>query len=102
MMTRWNFDIGLLLPKTVLPPLFCLLLCLITPIASSAADLGTYGQGVNIKADTMTHDINQDIIRASGAVLVEWQGMTLMALDATYNQSSQTITASGNVVLIKG
>ena len=59
-------------------------------------------QGVVIKADVMTHDQELDVIRASGAVHIEWQGMTMMSVEAEYNRETQMVVATGSVVLIKG
>lgn len=49
----------------------------------------------------MTHNQADDTITASGDVVIVWQGVTLMAMKAVYNRQTQIITATGNVILIK-
>lgn len=58
--------------------------------------------GMVIKADVMAHDQNSNTVQASGNVLVEWKGMTLSTTGLSFNQLTQVITASGNVVLTRG
>jgi LPS-assembly protein len=90
--------------KTVLLPLSMLSLALLlvgTPSFATAETL-TDAQGVVINGDTMSHDQTTDIIHASGAVHIEWQGMTVLAIEAEYNRKTQILSAAGNVVLIKG
>jgi LPS-assembly protein len=78
----------------------CLLLTGLTSV--SRAESLTDPQGVVIHGDVMTHDQATDIVHVSGAVHIEWQGMTMLAIEAEYNRTTQILTASGNVVLIKG
>ncbi|MBC8018863.1 MAG: LPS-assembly protein LptD [Verrucomicrobia bacterium] len=58
--------------------------------------------GINIKADAMDHNQTDDVITASGNVVLQWQGATLTSDNATYDRTKKVLKASGNVVIIKG
>lgn len=68
--------------------------------ARSAESVST-DAGVSIKANSLGHNLSDDIITASGDVFIVWEGMTLMAIKADYNRKTHVISATGNVVLIK-
>jgi LPS-assembly protein len=59
-------------------------------------------EGIRIKADTMDHNQADDIITASGNVVLLWQGATLTSDNATYDRANRILKATGNVVIVKG
>lgn len=66
---------------------------------ASAAD----GEGeVRIKSDTLQHDMQNDIVHATGNVNVEWKGSLLTADDVEYSRSTDSATATGKVTLREG
>ena len=77
------------------------LVCLSTALAwgnaSKEAD-----DGIHITADSMDHDQTNDVITASGNVMVQWQGTSLTSDNATYDRTKKVLKATGNVVIIKG
>jgi len=78
-----------------------LLVCLLIPTFLFAAEqIGA--PGMVIHSDVMTQDSASDLIKANGKVEMAWQDMTMTADEATYNRTSQILTAKGNVYLIKG
>jgi len=78
----------------------CLLLLSVPPAFCAATATGS--DGLRIKADSMAHNQVDDVITATGAVVMEWQGAVLSCDRATYDRSSQTLTATGNIVIVKG
>jgi len=77
------------------------MVCLLIPtILPAAEQIGA--PGMVIHADVMTQDSASDLIKANGKVEMAWQDMTMTADEATYNRTSQILTAKGNVYLIKG
>lgn len=77
-----------------------LLLCILLPSLLLAAEQPA-APGMVIRADAMSHDLASDTIKADGKVEMTWQDMTMTADHATFNRSSQTLTATGNVYLLK-
>lgn len=75
--------------------------CLSTALAWGAA-INESDDGIRIKADTMDHNQADDVITASGNVVLEWQGATLTSDNATYDRAKRVLTAIGNVVIVKG
>lgn len=57
---------------------------------------------INIKADAMDHNQADDVITASGNVVMHWQGATLTSDHATYDRTNKILSATGNVVIVKG
>ena len=58
--------------------------------------------GIRIKADSMDHNQADDVITASGNVVLQWQGATLTSDSATYDRPNKVLKATGHVVIIKG
>lgn len=58
--------------------------------------------GIRIKADSMDHNQTSDVITANGNVELLWQGAILTSHNATYDRTKKTLQATGNVVIIKG
>ncbi len=77
--------------------IFLLFIPSILPAAEEAG-----APGMLIQADTMSHDTASDIVKATGAVKMVWQDLTMTSDEATYNRTTQTMTATGNVLLVKG
>lgn len=77
--------------------IFLLFVPSILPAAEEAG-----APGMLIQADTMSHDTATDIVKATGAVKMVWQDLTMTSDEATYNRTTQTMTATGNVLLLKG
>jgi LPS-assembly protein len=75
--------------------------CLSTALAWGDAAEET-GEGIRIKADTMDHNQADDVITASGNVVLLWQGATLTSDNATYDRANRVLKATGNVVIVKG
>lgn len=78
-----------------------LLFVLFAPSVLLAAEQ-TGAPGMVIRADVMGHEASSDLIKANGKVEMTWQDMTMTADAATFNRTSQTLTAKGNVYLVKG
>lgn len=78
-----------------------LLFVLFAPSVLLAAEQ-TGAPGMVIRADVMGHEASNDLIKANGKVEMTWQDMTMTADAATFNRTSQTLTAKGNVYLVKG
>jgi len=78
-----------------------LLFVLFAPSVLLAAEQ-TGAPGMVIRADVMGHEASSDLIKANGKVEMTWQDMTMTADTATFNLTSQTLTAKGNVYLVKG
>jgi len=78
-----------------------LLFVLFAPSVLLAAEQ-TGAPGMVIRADVMGHEASSDLIKANGKVEMTWQDMTMTADTATFNRTSQTLTAKGNVYLVKG
>ncbi len=76
------------------------ILLLLLPALLQAAEQ-TGAPGMTIHADVMTHDAATDLIKANGKVEMTWQDMTMTADEATFNRTSQTLVAKGNVYLVK-
>jgi LPS-assembly protein len=75
--------------------------CLSTALAWG--DAGKEAEdGIRIKADALDHNQADDIITASGNVVIQWQGATLTSDSATYDRAKKVLTATSNVVIIKG
>lgn len=77
------------------------ILCLLLPTVLLAAEQNG-APGMVIRADVMTQDSATDLVKATGKVEMTWQDMTLTSNEATYNRTSQVLTAHGNVYLVKG
>lgn len=75
--------------------------CLSTALAWGDAAKET-DDGIRIKADTMEHNQADDVITASGNVVLLWQGATLTSDNATYDRANRILKATGNVVIVKG
>lgn len=75
--------------------------CLSTALAWAAAT-NEPADGIRIKADTMDHNQADDVITASGTVVLEWQGATLTSDHATYDRAKRVLSATGHVVIVKG
>lgn len=76
------------------------LVCLLAGHAA-AEPLKTAEEGIRIKADAMDHDQVNDLITATGTVVMQWQDTTLTADTASYDSSSKSIQASGHVVITR-
>jgi len=57
--------------------------------------------GMVIRADSMSHETARDLIKATGKVEITWQDMVMSADEATFNRTTQTLVATGNVSLLK-
>ncbi len=80
----------------------CILILLVwMPTLSPAAEQAG-APGMTIRADVMSHDAVSDLIKADGKIEMVWQDMTMTADAATFNRTTQTLTARGNVYLVKG
>ena len=75
--------------------------CLSTALAWGDAAKETDG-GIRIKADTMDHNQADDVITASGNVVLLWQGAILTSDYATYDRANRVLKATGHVVIVKG
>ena len=75
--------------------------CLSTTLAWGDGSSGP-DDGIRIKADTMDHNLSEDIITAKGNVVLEWQGAILTSDTASYDRTGKTLTAVGHVVIVKG
>lgn len=84
----------------MLPACILFLLILLPALLPAAEQTGA--PGMVIHADSMTHDTASDLIKADGKVEMSWQDMTMTSDTATFNRATQTLTAKGNVYLIKG
>ena len=80
---------------------YILILFLLLPTLLQAAEQTTGAPGMTIRADVMTHDAATDLIKANGKVEMTWQDMTMTADEAVFNRTNQTLTAKGNVYLVK-
>jgi LPS-assembly protein len=58
--------------------------------------------GIRIKADAIDHNQADDVITASGNVVILWKGATLTSDSATYDRAKGVLTATGHVVIVKG
>ncbi len=58
--------------------------------------------GMRITADLMDHNQADDVITASGNVVLRWQGATLTSDNATFNRANKILKAAGHVVITKG
>lgn len=58
--------------------------------------------GLRIKADAMEHSQSEDVLLATGNVVMEWQGATLTSDRASYDRTKRALNAVGNVVISKG
>ena len=79
---------------------FCLV-CLSTTLAWGDAG-NEADDGIRIKADAMDHNQADDVITASGNVVILWKGATLTSDRASYDRAKKVLTATSNVVIIKG
>lgn len=77
--------------------LFCIL---VLPGTARAAEQNG-APGMVLRADSMIHETARDQIRATGTVEITWQDMTMTADEATFNRTTQTLIAKGNVALFK-
>ncbi len=59
-------------------------------------------EGIRIKADALDHNQTSDVITANGNVELLWQGATLTSHNATYDRTKKILQATGNVIIIKG
>ncbi len=84
--------------RTIL--LVACLVCLVSGHAV-AEPLKTGDDGIRIKADTMDNDQANNLITATGTVVIQWQDTTLTADSATYDRSGKSLLASGHVVITK-
>jgi LPS-assembly protein len=50
----------------------------------------------------MDHNQADDVMTASGNVMIQWQGSSLTSDNATYDRAKRILTATGNVVITKG
>ncbi len=57
---------------------------------------------IHIKADSMNHGQADGLYTARGNVVVTWQGLNLVADQATYDSNSHLLLANGNVTVSKG
>lgn len=72
---------------------------LVVAMDASCAD----GEGeVRITSDTLHHNIQNDTVRATGNVNVEWKGSLLTADDVEYSRALDSATATGKVTLREG
>ncbi|BCS52982.1 LPS-assembly protein LptD [Geobacter sp. SVR] len=55
-----------------------------------------------IKADSISQEQSTDTVIASGNVVLVWEGMNLTADRATYDRTTRILTATGNIVATKG
>lgn len=74
-------------------------LALILPFPALAVD-GASQSPVDLQADNLTHDEASQTVTASGNVVMVQDGRTLKADKVTYNLSNDTVTANGNVEFI--
>ena len=81
-----------MLKKSV--PIFALLTLFTTPLMATEP-------GVLLKADRLSHDQGEDVVRASGNVEMEWAGAHLYAAIASYWREKGLVVAEGGVKLIK-
>lgn len=79
---------------------FCVV-CLSTVLAWGESALEA-DDGIRIKADALDHSQSDDVITATGNVVLEWQGATLTSDNATYDRQKKFLKAGGKVVITKG
>lgn len=77
-------------------------LILLTSLLLLATRPSWAAEDIIIKADTMNHSESDDIVNANGNVIMEWGGMTLTSQRATYNRTTNMLSAYGDVVITKG
>ena len=87
-----------MLLKTFLP---VLLVALLTAAAAAADQAAPPSGEARVRADRVTHEQNEDVIRADGNVELLWGGMTLYADMARYLQGEAEVQAEGRVKLLK-
>jgi LPS-assembly protein len=85
---------GTLLPTFLLS--IILILVSWTPLLAAAPS------ELLLRADRLSHEQNDDVIRASGNVEIDWSGSSLYADMAEYYREKGIVTAKGSVKLIKG
>jgi len=79
-----------------------LLVCCILLLPGTAHAAEQNGApGMVIRADSMSHETARDLIKATGKVEITWQDMVMSADEATFNRTTQTLVATGNVSLLK-
>lgn len=88
--------------KTLSSILFLFLILFATVSHSSAVEPATPDENIHIKADTMTQGPSAGVVSASGNVVVTWQGLTLTADQASYDNTTHVMVAAGNVSVLKG
>lgn len=81
-----------MLKKSV--PIFALVTLLATPVMAAEP-------GVLLRADRLSHDQGDDVVRASGNVEMEWAGAHLYAAMASYWREKGLVVAEGGVKLNK-
>ncbi|HEY6872514.1 MAG TPA: LPS assembly protein LptD [Geobacteraceae bacterium] len=73
----------------------------VTPILAASAE-GPPGAGeVKVKADTMSYDKGQDLLRADGNVEIRWDQFTLLSDTALLRQGANEAVAEGKVSLLR-
>ncbi|MCL2760749.1 MAG: LPS assembly protein LptD [Desulfuromonadales bacterium] len=82
-----------------------LYLILFLPVTATAVEIPKIvpnNSEVKIEADSITHDQNDNTIRAIGNVRIDWNDAILYADHVSYNQDSGEMKATDNIKLIKG
>ena len=85
--------------------LYLLLILVATALPSLGAEapaIAPPDENIHIKADTMTQGPAAGEVTASGNVLMTWQGLSLAADHARYDNTTHVLFADGHVVLTKG
>src|SRR5512137_1418046 len=73
----------------------------IIPIAAAAEGV-TQAEGITIRADSLSHDQDNDTYRATGNVMIVWHDAILIAESAYLSEDDDEAVAEGKVRLIKG
>jgi LPS-assembly protein len=83
---------------------FILLICMVclTAVSATGEPIKNTNEGLTIKADAMDHNQADDLITATGTVVMQWQDTTITADTATYDRSKKSLQANGHVSIKKG
>lgn len=88
--------------KTFFSRLLLLLILFAPGIPAAGAESPLSDENIHIKADTMTQGPAAGEVTASGNVVMTWQGMSLVADHARYDNATHVLFATGHVVVSKG
>ncbi|HLO24674.1 MAG TPA: LPS assembly protein LptD [Geobacteraceae bacterium] len=78
-----------------------LLFLTVLPEVARPAEIPLVPGGVELKADTISHDKDKEIFQATGNVKVKWDGFTLLSDSVLVRQEEDEAVAEGKVILRK-